>query len=300
VTEHPLEFQLSENPWAPTAVISEINDRWGCGLELVGLADQVGGTSSAAFVQWPDGRQAALTRTTTALVMMQQTARVLGEARARGLPVPRHDLVVELWDGYVAVVQERLPGRQVAEVSVAVVDAFVGMNERFAGLLTDHHDVAPPPAFPDVALADYGWGDTLGRHSDRSRRLLRRLLELDGGRPFQMAGDDLVHTDFSLENVLFDEQGRVSGVVDWNQGAARGDRRFALIPRLGVHEHPAVRSDALDRLDQVLATIEPPLLRIYRAHWHVLHAHYAISNRLDEARIDADLLAAERFLDSAS
>jgi aminoglycoside phosphotransferase (APT) family kinase protein len=297
MTGHRLEFRLSENPWAPTAVVAEINERTGSGLELVGLADQVGGTSSAAFVRWPDGREAALTRTTTSLQVMQQTARVLATARARGLPVPRHDLVLELADGYVAVVQERMPGRQVAEVTPRVIDAFAAMSERFTDLLVDHRDVARPAAFPDDGLDDYGWGSTLGRHGERGRGLLRRLLEVDGGRPFRMTGDDLVHTDYSLENVLFDEQCHISGIVDWNQGAARGDHRFALIPRLGVHEHPAVQGEALDRLDQVVATIDPPLLRIYQAHWKVLHVHYAISNRLDDARIEDDLRAAEQFLD---
>jgi aminoglycoside phosphotransferase (APT) family kinase protein len=299
MTEHKMEFTLSENPWAPTAVLAEINERTGSGLELVGLADQVGGTSSAAFVRWPDGRPAALTRTTTPLSVMQQTARVLSHARARGLPVPRHDLVLKLTDGYVAVVQERLRGAQVREVNAAVIDAFTAMNERFSGLLEAHRDVPPPAAFPDGGRPDYGWGDTLGRHSERSRRLLRRLLEVDGGRPFQMTGDDLIHTDYSLDNVLFDEHGQISGIVDWNQGAARGDHRYALISRLGVHEHPEVPVEALDRLDQVLAAIEPSLLRIYRAHWKVLHVHYAISNRLAEARIEHDLSEAEQFLDGA-
>lgn len=300
MAEYKLEFTLSENPWAPTAVVDEINDRTGCGLELVGLADQVGGTSSAAFVRWPDGRQAALTRTMTPLPMMRQTACVLGDVRAKGLPVPGHDLVLELSDGYVAVVQERMPGRQVREVTRKVVDAFVAMNERFTDLLTEHPDVVRPAAFPDAVLEDYGWGSTLGRHGVRGRRLLRRLLEVDGGRPFRMTGDDLVHTDYSLENVLFDEQDRISGIVDWNQGAARGDHRYALIGRLGVHEHPAVRAEALDRLDQVLAAVEPPLLRIYQAHWEVFHVHHAISNRLGDARIENDLRAAEQFLDGAT
>jgi len=294
---HKLEFTLSENPWAPTAVIAEINDHTTSGLELVGLADQAGGTSSAAFVRWPDGREAALTRTTTPLSVMRQTARVLEDARARGLPVPRHDLVMELSDGYVAVVQERMPGRQVSEVSPKVIDVFAAMNERFSGLLTDHRDVPPPAAFPDDGLVDYGWGETIGRYGERGRRLLHRLLEVDGGRPFQMAGNDLIHTDYSLDNVLFDEQGQISGIVDWNQGAVRGDHRFALISRLGVHEHPDVPAEALERLDQVLAAIEPPLLRIYQAHWKVLHVHYAISNRFQDGRIEEDLRAAEQFLD---
>ena len=228
---------------------------------------------------------------------MRQTARVLGDARARGLPVPRHDLVMELSDGYVAVVQERLPGRQVSEVNREVVDAFVAVNERFADLLTDHRDVARPAAFPDDGLEDYGWGVTLGRHGDRGRRLLRRLLEVDGGGQFRMTGDDLVHTDYSLEKVLFDEEGRISGIVDWNQGAVRGDCRYALVGRLGVHEHPAVLGEALDRLDQALAAIDPPLLRIYQAHWKVFLVHHAISKRLGDARIEHDLRAAEQFLD---
>jgi aminoglycoside phosphotransferase (APT) family kinase protein len=293
--EHKLEFTLSENPWAPTAVVAEINARTDSGLELVGLADQVGGTSSAAFVSWPDGRQAALTRTTTSLPVMLQTAQALATARARGLPVPRHDLVLELADGYVAVVQERMPGRQVAQVDAGVIDAFAAMNERFADVLADHRDVPPPAAFPDDGSADYGWGDTLARHSDRGRRLLDRLLEVDGGTPFRMAGDDLVHTDYSLENVLFDEEGQISGIVDWNQGAVRGDHRYALVSRLGIHEHAVVRSDALDRLDQLLASIDPTLLRIYLAHWKVFHVHYAISKRLGEVRVEDDLRAAQRF-----
>src|SRR4051794_39518139 len=110
---HKLEFRLSENPWAPTAVIDEVNARTGSGLMLTGLADQVGGCSSAAFVAWPDGRESALTRTPTPLAVMRQTADVLNELRRHRLPVPAHQLVLELTDGYVAVVQERLPGRHV-------------------------------------------------------------------------------------------------------------------------------------------------------------------------------------------
>jgi aminoglycoside phosphotransferase (APT) family kinase protein len=228
---------------------------------------------------------------------MRQTARVLEVARAHGLPVPRHDLVTELSDGYVAVVQERLPGRQVAEVTPNVVDAFAEMSERFTGLLADHRDVARPAAFPDVGRNDYGWGDTIGGRGDRGRRLLRRLLAVDGGRPFQMTGDDLVHTDYSLENVLFNERGRISGIVDWNQGAVRGDHRYALIPRLGVHEHPVVQVAGLDRLDQVLDRFDPQLLRVYLAHSNVFHVHHAISHRLGDARIEDDMRAAEHFLD---
>ncbi len=232
--EHRLEFTVSENPWAPTEVVGEINESTGSGLELVGLADQVGGVSSAAFVRWPDGRAGAITRPTVSLERMRQTAEVLMMLRAHGLPVPRHDLVLQLADGKVTVVQERLPGQHVTRLYGGVVEEMVAMNERFAGLLADRPDVPPPPTFPALTADEHPWQQTLGRHSKRSRRLLQRLLEIDAGKPFEMTGDDVVHTDYSLGNVLFDERGKISGIIDWNFGIGRGDRRYAL---LGMRAH---------------------------------------------------------------
>jgi aminoglycoside phosphotransferase (APT) family kinase protein len=204
---HRLEFRLSENPWAPTAVIEEVNARTGSGLVLTGLADQVGGSSSAAFVAWADGRDSAMTRTRTPLAVMRQTASVLNDVRGQGLPVPEHQLVLELSDGYVVVVQERLPGRHVDSLNPTTAAAFVAMNERFAGVLRDCPQVPRPRAFTGV------FEDTIGRLGERGRRLLERLLEVDGGRPSRMQGDDLVHIDYTLGNVLFDDAGNVSGVV---------------------------------------------------------------------------------------
>lgn len=300
--EHRLEFTASENPWAPTAVVAEINRRTGSGLELVGLAEQTGGTSSAAFVRWPDGRDGALTRTMTPLDRMRQTADVLALARSRGLPVPRHDLVLELADGMTAVVQERLPGRHARRVGASAVDALVTMNDRFAGLLVGRPDVPPPPAFPAPGPDGHPWERTLGRHSDRTRLLLQRLREIDDGDDgHAMAGDDLVHTDYSFGNILFDGRGRVSGVVDWNFGVARGDRRFAL---LGARTHLAVEGDqyaglqaAIERLDAILdATIEPPLLRRYWAHWSAYDVHRSIRLNFPAERIEHDLRRAGSHL----
>ncbi len=62
MSEHRLEFTDSENPWAPTAVVAETNERTGSKLEVVGLAEQTGGTSGAAFVRWPDGRESVWAR----------------------------------------------------------------------------------------------------------------------------------------------------------------------------------------------------------------------------------------------
>lgn len=229
---HRLEFRESENSWAPTAVVEELHDRTGIQLEVVGLATQTGGRSSAAYVRWPDGRDGVLTRTKVSLERMRQTAGVLASVRAGGVPVPRHELVLELADGYVAVVQERLPGAPPGRVGTAVIDAMVVTNERFAGLLADWPEVPVPSAFPSAGPDGHPWERTLGRYSDRSRELLTRILELGGGEPYRMVGNDLVHVDYILGNILHDESGRVTGVIDWNAGAARGDHRFALIALL--------------------------------------------------------------------
>ena len=109
------------------------------------------------------------------------------------------------------------------------MDAMVAMNERFAHLLTDRPDVPLPAAFPTSDGGGDRWEETLGHYSDRTRRVLKRLHEIEGGEPYVMAGNDLLHTDYSLGNVLFDDNGQISGIVDWNFGADRGDRRYALL-----------------------------------------------------------------------
>ena len=283
---HKVEFRLSENPWAPAAVIEEVNARTGSGLVLTGIADQVGGTSSAAFVAWPDGRAAAMTRTRTRLPIMRQTATVLNDVRRRGLPVPEHQLVVELADGYVVVVQERLPGRHVDALDAATSAAFVAMNNRFAELLRDHPEVPPPRAFPDGTTGYGAFERTVGQLGGRGRRLLERLLEVDGGRPFRMTGDDLVHTDYTPGNVLFDAAGNVSGVVDWNAGVARGDRRYALLQM----------QSGMNQIDAELAQLTPETRLSYQAHWVVDQVHESILKGFPPERVELDVARAEKVL----
>ncbi|WP_238155164.1 aminoglycoside phosphotransferase family protein [Kribbella soli] len=294
---HRVEFRFSENPWAPTAVIEEVNARTGSGLVLTGLADQVGGSSSAAFVEWADGRESAITRTRTPLAVMRQTAGVLNDLRRQGLPVPAHQLVLELSDGYVAVVQERLPGRHVDSLNSTTAAAFVAMNERFAGVLRDHPQVPRPRAFPDVTLGYGAFEHTVGHLGERGRRLLGRLLEVDGGRPFRMQGDDLVHTDYTPGNVLFDDAGNVSGVVDWNAGAVRGDRHYAL---LGLHwgsiGRRTVGAEEVKQVEEKLAQLSPATRRSYEAHWMVDQVHESILKGFQPERIEADLARAEKTL----
>ena len=296
MVEHRVEFRLSENPWAPTAVIQDINEQTGAGLSLTGLSNQVGGSSSAAFARRPDGREVALTRTKLSVERMRQTADVLNSLRDRDFPVPRQEMVLPLSDGRVAVVQERLPGSQPDRVDIGMVDALVELNEQFRDVLADMRWVPRPEAFPITAAPL--WEATLGQHSDRSRRVLDAIRAAEGGSLYQMTGDDLVHIDFSIENALFDDSGKLTGIVDWNFGVARGDRRFSLL-RLksnvaGDYDAPA---EVVDHLDRILeSSLGAELLRTYTIHRAVQGVHHSIHNQLSPDRIDSDLRTAESRL----
>jgi hypothetical protein len=140
-----------------------------------------------------------LTRTKTDIGLMRLTAEVLELAKRGGLPVPAHEAVAELSDGYVAVVQERLPGR----------------------------------------------------------------------RPMS--------------------------------GAARGDRRFAVIGTQFCLQEEAsqygVEPAAIARLDEIIrATIEPDLLRTFKAHWAAHNLHVSIENHFQTGRIEQDLRYAESIV----
>lgn len=213
--------------FAAGPVVDEIREHLQVDVELLEMAE-LGDSGGAAYIRWPDGRVGVLTRPVTTLERMQLTAEVLAFAKEWGLPVPRHELVVRLRDGEVAVVQERLPGAPVERVTVGVIDAMWAMNERFAGLLADRPEVPIPSLCLRQSGPDYPRHELLERYSDRTRRMLRRIRQLGAEPPLEMIGSDLLHLDFARGNVLFDERGQVSGVVDWNLGVARGDRRLAL------------------------------------------------------------------------
>ncbi len=285
-------------------LVRRINQHTGSGLVHLGDADS-GETSGAAYVRWPDGRRSVVTHATVSATRMRQTAHVLEMARDRGLPVPRHKLTVELDHGVVAVAQEQLPGTRAAHIDAAVIDALVAVNDRFAGLLAQRPDVPVPPLnLPRAGTSDPRY-ELVNRYSDRSRRLLRRIQEIGAASPAEMTGTDLVHPDFTAPNVLFDDAGQVTGVIDWNNGAARGDRHHALVKLLfdltwdaasptGGHQH--VQAGATDRLETHLhQTVAPHLLRLYWAHWTLTMLNWTIPAG-DPAVVDLHLDLGERGL----
>jgi hypothetical protein len=104
-------------------VVSAINSRTGAGLRAVGRALH-GKLGGAIHAEWPDGRPAVVTCFLGSLAEAERTAEVLNHVRDRGLPVPRHDLVVNLNDR-VVLVQERLPSAPPQRLTPVRVDAMV-------------------------------------------------------------------------------------------------------------------------------------------------------------------------------
>ncbi|MEQ4206177.1 aminoglycoside phosphotransferase family protein [Actinopolymorpha sp. B9G3] len=251
--------------------VRALNERAGCNLELLGLVEQ--GQSGAAYVRWPDGRDAVVTTALTTLEHMQQTAEVLAALKTKGLPVPEHEFLLPLDDGTIAVVQERLPGSTVAAPDTPHVHALITLNERFAGLLASRPDV-PTPRLSLGRPTDAIPAELIERHSARARRLLRHIRDTaDGGQAIE--GGDLVHVDLTVPNALFDTDGAISGLVDWNYGVARGDRHYGLVKLLHNLSHAAMTADgdqhptrqAVDHAAQMAtAVLDPTTLRRYWAH----------------------------------
>ncbi|WP_034262712.1 phosphotransferase family protein [Actinospica robiniae] len=271
-------------------IVSGINRRTGAGLRAVGRAEH-GRLGGAIYASWPDGRPAVVTRFLGPPAEAERTAEVLGYVRDRGLPVPRYDLVVDLGDS-VVLVQERLPSAPPRRLSPARVDALVEINDRFADALAARPDVPAPQ------LCLYCSGDPCRRyevleaHSPRSRGVLDEILRIVGRRePASMAGSDLVHVDLTAANVLFDEDDRATGVVDWNLGAFRGDRLFALVKTridrewfVRAPDADPVENAAAAHLDEILRDrLAPDTLRSYWAHWMLYQLCWAIQSASAEA-----------------
>jgi len=250
----------------------EVNEETRAELRFLGRAAD--GEVGAAFVRWPDGRKGVLTRGFGSLRDLRRTADILGTARDSGLPVPRYELLAELRDG-VGVVQERLPGRPPPRVDRRLLDAMIALIERFTGVLADRTDLESPSMYLLESGPGFCLHESLRRYDGRTRRLLDWVQEVGGAEPSAMVGDDLVHLDYHTGNVLTDESGTITGVVDWD-GIGRGDRRFGLVT-LRFDAYWQLPGSSLEWFDELLASALPPAaLRLYWAHMSLRQVDWAI------------------------
>ncbi len=193
--------------------------------------------------------------------------------REVGYPAPRIELAVQLDNG-VALLQELLPGSKIDHVTSGLLNHALALNDLQAGVLAQRSRVRPI----DLHLLEDGPGfclhGPLREHSRRSARLDRWIREVGGEHPLALLGDDAVHFDFHLGNLLADAD-RVTGVIDWD-GAGRGDRRFDLVTlRFGLRPK-SVAPGVVGHLAEILDAMAPEILRPAWAHMSLRMTDWAI------------------------
>ncbi|WP_235854152.1 aminoglycoside phosphotransferase family protein [Nonomuraea aridisoli] len=213
-----------------------------------------GGQVGAAYVRWPDGHRSVLTRG-------PDVSHLLSVARAAGIPAPGYELVHP-----PIVVQQLLPGAVARVPTARTVADMVDVNRRCRGLLAGRADLPPLR----LHLRDDGPGfclhGSLRAYDSRTRRLLDQIEEIGHAFPDTLEGDDLVHTDFHPENVLVDETGSVTGVIDWD-GATRGDADFDLF---------TLRFDLALRAPELRVDVSDTVAPVCWAHMSLRQVDWAI------------------------
>jgi hypothetical protein len=204
--------------WHAQAVLAELAAA--TGVRLTEDGRPAGGQIGACYVRWPDSHRSVLTCLPAEhRAWADSGAELAGIARAAGVPAPRYELIAEL-PGVVAVVQELLPGTAPSRVSRRTVESMVELNSRLRGLLAGRADLPMASLYLRTDGPGFCLHGPMAGYDRRTERLLA-LIEAAGAElPERLAGDDLAHFDFHPENVLVDQAGTVTGVVDWD-GAAR-------------------------------------------------------------------------------
>jgi aminoglycoside phosphotransferase (APT) family kinase protein len=162
--------------------------------------------------------------------------------------------------------------------------------------------VGPPPSG-----AQHGWGEftiqtlTVGQdgwalHAPlrlwdaRSTAVLERIEAVGADADaawFPTTG--LVHLDLHTGNLLADDNGTLTGIIDW-EGACAGDPRFDLA--CFAFDLDGAGQHIWDRVEPL---IEPRLLRAYIAHLTLRFTDWAIRHHADD--VPRQLDRAERVLD---
>ncbi len=223
-------------------------------------------------------------------------ARALEHARARGVPAPRLYGYGTDWTLVEAVHGHRLlDGDWSAEARVRAVQSLAGVVAML------HAVPLPEGPFPRATSAAAIAVTRERAAASGSMRLIAaagRLRQLDEVAPV------FVHGDPNLSNVLFDDEMRVAGLIDW-EDAAIADRRLdvatacwfmlARAPELVgpfVAAYEAASGRALVEMPRWIA------FATVRA-WAVVEALRATGRPLMMFASDADQGEAERRLDAA-
>lgn len=269
----------------PLALIDLVRAVTGEQLELLGTSGV--GEVGAVFVRRADRTEAVLSGGPEAGAL-RRAAQGLKLARAAGLPVPRYERVVEHGQ-VVALLQERLPGRPPDWVDAHLVEQLLQFVDGLRGLLP----ASLGPRATDLHLVSGGPGycvhESLARFDGRTRELLSWVHSVGSEDGTLLAGSDLVHLDLHPGNVLVDDAGTITGVVDWD-AAGRGDARLAWVTLLfdlawGISGDP--RYDRLGhatvrRLEEQIQTLDTRLLRQCWAHMSLRQVDWSLRHHGSE------------------
>jgi aminoglycoside phosphotransferase (APT) family kinase protein len=220
----------------------------------------------------------------------------LAELRSRGVPVPEYLDVLEL-DGSTVSAQRFVPGASVRNPPPELVERVFECTIAMADIAC----ALPPPGaagwgasvVETLTAGVDGWAmhEPMRTGGRRSAAAVDRIEAIGADADaawFPTTG--LVHLDLHTDNVLADDAGWLTGIIDW-EGACAGDPRFDLVRYafdLDGHDQPV--------WDLVEATdIEPRVLRAYVAHHALRCTAWAIQNHPEDVLRQLD--RAERVLD---
>lgn len=262
-----------------------------------------GGEVGAAYVRWDDGHRSVLKwRPQTTLEDMQAgPLEVVSVLRSAGYPAPRTELTAQVGQAVVTI-QELLPGTTVNLLNEDTLDQALALNDLQATALTQHRDIPNASLYLQEDGPGFCLHEPLRRHSPRTKKLEAWITEVGTQYPDKLQGDDAMHLDFHPGNLLA-QDGKVTGVIDWD-GAARGDRRLDLVTlRFGAHPYPAhldpaarVNKAVEERLDAILDSFPPDVLRPLWAHMSLRMTDWTIRH-FTAPQVDHWLDLAERRLD---
>jgi aminoglycoside phosphotransferase (APT) family kinase protein len=270
------------------------------GYTVEGRAARGESETGAWFATDSRGRRVVLKRTDdhTAIPRFEALTVSLDALRAKGYPAPEYTSI-DVIDGDVVVAQSRLDGRTDVTVNERTIEHVLELNELQADV--------PAPRY------SFGWGDfmlhtltegedgwcvhdSMHAWSPRSRRIIERAEELGASMdPSLFPETGIVHLDLHAGNVLFADDGSITGVVDW-EGAIAGDHRFDLTSFAFCTEVNSGTSASLQPVWDVLeATVEPDVLRAYAVHQAVRLIDWMIRHHTPP-EVEAFVDAGERLL----
>jgi aminoglycoside phosphotransferase (APT) family kinase protein len=267
------------------------------GFELGARAE--GGESEGAwFATAPDGARVVLKWFPDEKMADRYAVLLaaLDELRSRGVPVPEYPHVLA-GDGWTVSAQQRLPGTAVGNPAPKIVERVFECVAAMAGIACP----LPAPGLDawgasvvhTLTVGVDGWAphEPMRTGGRRSAAVLDRVEAIGADAdPAWFPTDGLVHLDLHTDNVLVDDDGRLTGIIDWD-GACSGDPRFDLVRYafdLDGHDQPV--------WGLVEATgIERRVLRAYVAHHALRCTAWAIRQRPED--VPRQLARAERVLD---